>query len=106
MGLNGSKSMLTRLSFPSSVRHSPQYMTSPFFGHLLYSLSRCWVDVIAPRTDRRFTRLLMLEAVPYSSESILLTREIWSPGGTIRLIIDVPLPLARVKFFISFFTLN
>lgn len=32
--------------------------------------------VIAPNTDKRLTRLLILEAVPYSSASILATREI------------------------------
>ena len=56
---------------------------------------------MAPSTDRRFTRDLMLEAVPYSPVSILLAFEIcylmkprehltWSPGRMIREIIDVP----------------
>jgi hypothetical protein len=36
-------------------------------GHLLYSLRRCWVLVMAVSTDRRFTRDFMLLAVPYSS---------------------------------------
>jgi len=64
------------------------------------------VDVIAPRTERRLTRDLMLDAVPYSSESILLTREIWSPGGIMREIMEVPFPRAAWRFLISFFTLN
>ena len=106
MALKGSKSMLTFFSFPSSVITVPQYMTSPFFGHLLYSFKRCWVLVIAPRTDRRLTRLLMLEAVPYSSASILLIWLIWVPGGMISEIIDVPLPLAAWRFLMSFFTLK
>lgn len=64
------------------------------------------MDVIAPRTERRLTRDLMLDAVPYSSESILLTREIWSPGGIMREIMEVPFPRAAWRFLISFFTLN
>jgi hypothetical protein len=43
---------------------------------LLYSFRRCCTDVMAPRTDSLLTRLLILEAVPYSSESIFDTREI------------------------------
>lgn len=43
---------------------------------LVYNLSLCWTDVMAPRTDRRFTRDLIFEAVPNSSANILLTREI------------------------------
>jgi len=49
------------------------------------SFSFCWTDVIAPRTDNRFTRDLILEAVPYSSANILLTCEIWDFGGIIKL---------------------
>jgi hypothetical protein len=45
---------------------------------------------MAPRTDWRLTRDLMFVAVPISSVSILLTREIWSFGGMISEIIDVP----------------
>jgi len=40
---------------------------------------------MAPRTEDRLTRDLMLDAVPNSSASILLTLEIWSFGGMIRL---------------------
>jgi len=40
----------------------------------LYSLRRCCADVMAPRTDKRFTLLLMLEAVPYSSVNIFEIR--------------------------------
>jgi len=47
--------------------------------------------VIAPRTDSLLTRLLMFEAVPYSSASIRLIRAIWSFGGMIREIMLVPL---------------
>ena len=43
---------------------------------LLYSLSLCWVDVMAPRTESRLTRDLILEAVPYSSANIFDTRDI------------------------------
>lgn len=46
--------------------------------------------MIAPSTERRFTRDLMFDAVPNSSASILLTREIWSLGGMMREIILVP----------------
>lgn len=45
---------------------------------------------MAPSTDRRFTRDLMLDAVPNSSASILLTRLIWSFGGMISEIMLVP----------------
>ena len=41
---------------------------------LLYNFRRCCADVMALSTERRFTRFLMLEAVPYSSPSILFTR--------------------------------
>ena len=58
---------------------------------MLKSFSRCWVDVIADRTDRRLTRDLMLDAVPNSSASILAAREIWSLGGKMREIMLVPL---------------
>ena len=51
---------------------------------------RCWTEVIAPSTDSLLTRDLILEAVPYSSASSLLTRAIWSFGGMIREIILVP----------------
>jgi len=51
-------------------------MTRPLGGTLEKSLRRCCVDVIAPSTDCRFTRDLMLDAVPYSSPSILAAAEI------------------------------
>lgn len=44
---------------------------------LLYSLSRCWADVMAPSTDCLLTLLLILEAVPNSSPSIFCTRDTW-----------------------------
>ena len=46
---------------------------------------------MAPRTERRFTRDLMLDAVPNSSANIFATREIWSLGGMINDIMLVPL---------------
>lgn len=61
---------------------------------MTHSLRRCCVEVMAPSTESRFTRDLMFDAVPYSSASILLTREIWSLGGMTREIMDVPLPRA------------
>merc|ERR1719411_315112 len=81
-------------------------MTSPFGGTLVYSLRRCCTDVIAPSTDSLLTLDLMLEAVPYSSANILDTREMhaWSPGGMIREIMEVPLPLAASRDLISFLT--
>ena len=45
---------------------------------------------MAPRTERRLTLLLMLDAVPYSSPNIFATREIWSFGGIINEIMLVP----------------
>ena len=78
MGLWGSKSNETFFSLPSSVRIVPTKRTRPFGGTRLYSLSLCCVEVIAASTERRLTRDLMLEAVPYSCVSIAETREIWS----------------------------
>lgn len=46
---------------------------------------------MAPSTERRFTRDLMLEAVPNSSANIFATRDIWSLGGMINDIMLVPL---------------
>jgi hypothetical protein len=45
---------------------------------------------MAESTERRFTRLLILLAVPNSSDNILDTREIWSFGGMTREIMLVP----------------
>ena len=58
-------------SFPSSVTTVPVYTMSPFGGTFVYSLRRCWAEVMAPRTDCLFTRDLMFEAVPYSVWSIV-----------------------------------
>ena len=41
MGLNGSKSMLTLRSLPSSVRIWPTNSTRPLGGHREYSFRRC-----------------------------------------------------------------
>lgn len=57
---------------------------------------------MAERTDWRFTRLLMFEAVPYSSASILVTRATWSRGGIMSEIMLVPLPRALSRPLISF----
>src|ERR1700734_508191 len=39
-------------------------MTRPLGGTLLYNFKRFWVEVMADKTDCRFTRDLILEAVP------------------------------------------
>ena len=52
-------------------------------------------------TDRRLTRLLMLEAVPYSSVNFWFQRAICSLGGIIKEIMLVPLPRALSKFLIN-----
>lgn len=70
MGLKGSKSMFIFRSLPSDVMISPQYTTKPLGGTLVYSLRRCCVEVMADKTDKRLTRDLMLDAVPYSYEHI------------------------------------
>lgn len=57
---------------------------------LVYNLSLCCTDVMADNTDSLLTRDLMLDAVPNSSANILLTLAIWSFGGMINDIIDVP----------------
>lgn len=58
---------------------------------------------MAPNTDNRLTRDLMLEAVPNSSANILLTLEIWSFGGIIKEIILVPfLQIRKQKRIINF----
>ena len=76
IGLCGSKSKETFFSLPSSVKMVPTKSTRPFGGIRLYNLRRCWVLVIAAKTDRRFTRDLMLEAVPYSCVNIAWTADI------------------------------
>jgi len=48
----------------------------------------------------------MLDAVPNSSANILAAREIWSFGGMIKLIMEVPLPRAASRRFTSFFTFH
>ncbi len=48
------------------------------------------MEVMASSTERRLVRDLMLVAVPYSSASILFTRETWSRGGMMREIMLVP----------------
>lgn len=52
---------------------------------------------MAPRTERRFTRDLMFDAVPNSSANIFATREIWSLGGMINDIMLVPLLKGKEK---------
>lgn len=52
-------------------------------GTLVYNLSRCCVDVMADRTDKRLTRDLILDAVPNSSANIFAARETWSLGAEI-----------------------
>ena len=63
-----------------------------------YNFRRCCVEVMADKTDRRLTRDLMLDAVPNSSANILAAREIWSFGGMMREIMDVPLPRLHNNF--------
>ena len=53
---------------PHTPRHPPPTR--------VYSLSRCWAEVMAASTDWRFTRDLMLEAVPYSLASMAAVWEI------------------------------
>ncbi len=48
---------------------------------LLYNLSLCCAEVMAPSTDCLFTLDLMLEAVPNSSPSIFCTRATCSIGA-------------------------
>lgn len=62
---------------------------------LVYNFNLCCTDVMAPNTDKRLTRDLIFDAVPNSSASILLTREIWSLGGIIKDIILVPFLKAK-----------
>ena len=76
IGLNGSKSILTFFSLPSSVTISPQYITKPFVGTLLYNLSLACTDVMALSTDCLLTRDLIFVAVPSSSANIFATRGI------------------------------
>ena len=104
IGLNGSNEKLTFFSFPSGVSTVPQYTTRPLSGTREYSFRRCCVDVIAASTDRRFTRDLMLLAVPYSCVSMLVACDSCDLGGRIKLIIDVPAPRAFSKLLMSFLT--
>merc|ERR1719210_1013520 len=106
IGRNGSKSTVTFFSLPSSVMMSPQYMMRPLGGVRVYIFSRCCVEVMAPSTDKRFTRDLIHEAVPYSSVSILLILLISSLGGMMSEIIDVPAPFAPSSCLISLRTFH
>jgi hypothetical protein len=54
----------------------PTNSTRPFGGTRLYSFRRCWVLVMAASTDKRLTRDLMFDAVPYSCVNMADTREI------------------------------
>jgi len=76
IGLCGSKSKETFFSLPSSVRMVPTKRTRPFGGTRLYNFRRCWVLVMAASTERRLTRDLMLDAVPYSCVNIADALEI------------------------------
>ena len=78
-------------SFWHSHRQWREHRVAIMHLPLLYNLSRCCTLVMAPSTLRRFTRLLMFDAVPNSSANIFATREIWSLGGIIRDITLVPL---------------
>ena len=101
IGLCGSKSNDTFFSFPSSVKIVPTNSTRPFGGTRLYSLSFCCVEVMAANTDRRFTRDLILEAVPYSCVNMVENCEICDFGGMTRLIIEVPAPRAESSCLMS-----
>ena len=52
---------------------------------LLYNFNLCCAEVMALRTDNRFTRDLMLDAVPYSSPSIFWTRDTCARACAVRL---------------------
>eukprot|EP01053_Blabericola_migrator_P012966 Blabericola_migrator_1__12965@NODE_859_length_6239_cov_134_489469_g609_i0_p1_GENE_NODE_859_length_6239_cov_134_489469_g609_i0NODE_859_length_6239_cov_134_489469_g609_i0_p1_ORF_typecomplete_len896_score169_67Radical_SAM/PF04055_21/4_4e24Radical_SAM_C/PF16199_5/3_4e22Acetyltransf_1/PF00583_25/1_2e03Acetyltransf_1/PF00583_25/1e06Acetyltransf_10/PF13673_7/0_00016Acetyltransf_9/PF13527_7/6e03Acetyltransf_9/PF13527_7/0_16_NODE_859_length_6239_cov_134_489469_g609_i021614848 len=58
---------------------------------------------MADKTDKRLTRDLMFDAVPYSSVRSLLILAISSRGLMMREIIEVPLPLALSSVLISRF---
>lgn len=53
----------------------------PFGGTRLYSFRRCWVEVMAARTESLLTRDLMFEAVPYSVANMFVACEICERGG-------------------------
>ena len=67
----------------------------------MYRFRRVCVEPMASSTDCRFTRDLMLDAVPASSVSILLVKLIWPLGGITKEIMDVPLPRASSRPFTS-----
>lgn len=94
------------LFLPSSVMMVPTNTTRPLGGVLLKSFNFCWAEVIADRTDKRFTRDLIFAAVPISSASILLTCTTESFGGMIKEIIEVPEPLAASRDLINFLILH
>jgi hypothetical protein len=106
IGLKGSKSIVSFFSLLSSVSTSPQKRIKPFGGVRLYNFKRCWVDVMADKTDNLLTRDLMHEAVPYSSVNILLVRFMSCFALRIKVMAEVPLPLAESNILIKRLTLN
>ena len=90
----------------SSVRTSPQKMMRPLGGVRLYFFKRCWVLVMADKTDSLLTRDLMHDAVPYSSVSILLVKLISCLALRIKVIAEVPLPRAASNIFTNRFTFH
>ena len=90
----------------SSVRTSPQKMMRPLGGVRLYFFKRCWVLVMADKTESLLTRDLMHDAVPYSSVSILLVRLISCLALRIKVIAEVPLPRAASNIFTNRLTFH
>lgn len=64
---------------------------STYHWPVLYSFNLCCTEDIALWTDWRFTRLLILAAVPISSVNILLTMDNWPFCRMINDIMLVPL---------------
>ena len=55
------------------------------------------MEVMADNTDKRLTRDLMHEAVPYSSVNILFVKLISCFAFKIKVMADVPLPAANTN---------
>ena len=94
------------LPLQSSVRTSPQKIMRPFGGVRLYFFKRCCVDVIADKTDKRLTRLLIQDAVPYSSVSILLVKLMSCFALRIKVMAEVPFPRAASNILTKRFTFH
>ena len=85
---------------------APEKMTSPVFGISLKSLRRCITLVMASWTFFRVVSDLMLDAVPYSCRSMVITSGICLPDGTNSDTSSVPRPSFLLRVLSAFLRRN